>query len=391
MGSFTAECVNLFWVVVWLAGRLPPQPHLAFFFCSDALVRLRPTRSLSQDESPARRRAAARRPSVSRVRKAARDYNTLMRSLSVPVRPFRLIKAPEQAAATPLNSRNTLSQTHSNSRNTFSQSNSNSRNSFSQTHSNSRNSFSQSNPNSRNTISQSHSNANHHRPTFGPPLRHHQQQQHQAAVTFGPPAKPFAFTTTSRPKPPIPPKPAQPASPYRASLSSLFTFVPTPRTTTTRRPFVAAASPTTTRRPRTANPPSSSNRRASRPPPAISFIEEQPRSSYNSRRKTDNDDSAPVADLAFTLGNQYRFENRKGSSVYGCYGFAMPGTKKTKKKEKRDSQEGGSGGGRDMAETVFMADHQGYRVIDRATARRYNEAKEAFFPWQCTVDGAVRL
>ena len=30
------------------------------------------------------------------------------------------------------------------------------------------------------------------------------------------------------------------------------------------------------------------------------------------------------ADLELDLGSSYRYENRKGANVYGCFGFAMP-------------------------------------------------------------------
>ena len=33
-------------------------------------------------------------------------------------------------------------------------------------------------------------------------------------------------------------------------------------------------------------------------------------------------------DLALDLGSSYRYENRKGANVYGCFGFAMPKKKR---------------------------------------------------------------
>ena len=33
---------------------------------------------------------------------------------------------------------------------------------------------------------------------------------------------------------------------------------------------------------------------------------------------------ATKADLELDLGSSYRYENRKGANVYGCFGFAMP-------------------------------------------------------------------
>ena len=33
-------------------------------------------------------------------------------------------------------------------------------------------------------------------------------------------------------------------------------------------------------------------------------------------------------DLALNLGSSYRYENREGANVYGCFGFAMPKKKR---------------------------------------------------------------
>ena len=33
-------------------------------------------------------------------------------------------------------------------------------------------------------------------------------------------------------------------------------------------------------------------------------------------------------DLALDLGSSYRYENRDGANVYGCFGFAMPKKKR---------------------------------------------------------------
>ena len=33
-------------------------------------------------------------------------------------------------------------------------------------------------------------------------------------------------------------------------------------------------------------------------------------------------------DLALDLGSSYRYENRKGANVYGCFGFTMPKKKR---------------------------------------------------------------
>ena len=41
-------------------------------------------------------------------------------------------------------------------------------------------------------------------------------------------------------------------------------------------------------------------------------------------------------DLALDLGSSYRYENRKGANVYGCFGFAMPKKKRYNRKTYKD-------------------------------------------------------
>ena len=87
-------------------------------------------------------------------------------------------------------------------------------------------------------------------------------------------------------------------------------------------------------------------------------------------------------DLALDLGSSYRYENRKGANVYGCFGFAMPKKKRFHRLAlKRPWQHSdfmhsfhyrsrkrfvGPLQKPKMMDTVFMADERGYRweIID---------------------------
>lgn len=75
--------------------------------------------------------------------------------------------------------------------------------------------------------------------------------------------------------------------------------------------------------------------------------------------------SNKISRLIFT-GHQFRYENRQpDGSVYGCFGYQLPGQALA-------------------TETIYMAGKgMGYKVIDHQVARIYQIVNAAKFPTKC--------